>query len=70
MHITNLKVAFKKTVQPRDYESESAEVELSIALDENEAIDLDEVVGEALSDAKDQVFIALGKAPKSKDRTR
>lgn len=66
--ITNLRVAFKKTVQPRDYESETAEVELSIALDDGD--DANDVTHDALNEAKDHVFTALGKTMKSKDRTR
>lgn len=63
-HTTNLRVAFKKTVQPRDYESETAEVEMSIVVDDDE--DADEVATDALNQAKDQVFAALGRKMKDK----
>lgn len=65
--ITNLKVAFRKTVQPRDYESETAEIEFSLAIDDNEAEQATDIAGDMLEEAKDQVFKTLGR---KKDRRR
>lgn len=59
--ITNLRVAFKKTVQPRDYESETAEIEFSLSVDDNEASEATDIAGDMLEEAKDQVFKALGR---------
>ena len=56
--VTNGKVAFRRTVQPADYESKSAEVELSFALDDGEI--LKDVIGEFMEDAKNEVLRTLG----------
>lgn len=69
-HVTNLKVAFRKTVQPRDYESETAEVEFSVALEDDDAELANEMAADVLDGAKDQVYKALGLKPKARDKTR
>ena len=56
--VTGGKVAFRRTVQPADYESKSAEVEFSFTLAEGE--DPKQVAAEAMVVAKDVVLRTLG----------
>jgi hypothetical protein len=58
--VTNIRVAYKRTVQPKDYESATAEIEYSLVIQEDEAESAMETAADMLAETKDQVMKALG----------
>ena len=69
MQITSGRVVFSRTVQPAQYESKKAEVELSFVLAEGEELkDTIEEVGERCKDAV--LDLVLGKKNETSGRTR
>jgi hypothetical protein len=52
------RIGYKRTVQPREYESKTAEVEFSFTVDDGE--DPAELADEALAMARDSVNAVLG----------
>lgn len=56
--ITGGRIAYKRTVQPKEYESKTAEVEFSFNIDDGE--DAAELADQALAMARDSVNTVLG----------
>lgn len=62
--ITGGKVVFSRTVQPADYESKKAEIELTFTVGEDE--DHLEAAASVMVDAQNIVLVAVGKRSSDK----
>jgi hypothetical protein len=58
MQITSGRVVYRRTIQPVQFESKSAEIELSFSLAEGE--ELGDALVETMEIAKEEVLITLG----------
>lgn len=56
--ITGGRVVYKRTKQPREYESQTAEIEFTFTVEDGE--DADKVAAEAIDLARAEVHTALG----------
>jgi hypothetical protein len=58
MQITSGRVVYKRTIQPAQFESKSAEIELSFSLAEGE--ELGDAIVDTMEAAKEEVLLTLG----------
>ena len=67
--ITSGRVVYSRTVQPANYESERAEVELAFVVEDGtDVVRAGAIAGEVLEVARSQVLAAVGPGAKSKSR--